>query len=400
MMPNHLKVCRYHLQSFRSRLRDNIVKAGPAQAYGLKGVKAGSAEAIAIVNSILPHSIHCKPGSAPGTGYFQNDFLQPAACKMLFSGHKPLRHLYPKKFEKFPLKTVTIMCAIIHGVLEGMKVDPNAKKKKRSSPGEPNQDKLYLATVQEYYRIHHKSTCSFEQYQTPHCNVVLPALYWYCIENLVSSAAPIVQVLKKRILVLTAEHFTNNDLSPEELAKYQPVPARPPSSELPPARAKLKPRPHLPPNDKDDEVEGWEDAPPPTVANSPLNKTVADKSGAMELKENGNTQVLAAPACKPLSATTPVLASPFAANTKTPTKCKRKAALIASVSPEKRKHLAESKIESPSCKQGAQSNSDAVSTLASVSTMCTVSASDFSKSPASHPTRMSVVIPTKAGPGE
>ncbi|CAE6476101.1 unnamed protein product [Rhizoctonia solani] len=418
--------------------------AGLLEAYRLKGVKQGSPEAISIVDSFLPHNLHRKPSLMEGTRYFQHKFLRPAACKMLFSGHKPLGKLYPETFEKFPLKTLAIMCAIIHGVLEAFKVDLNTKMKKKSQ-GESNQDKMLLASVQEYYRIHHKSTCSFEKYQSARCKVVLPALYRYCIEHSGGRAATVVPAPRRVIQVLTAEHFANDDLSPEELAEYSVVPSSP---KRPRTKVKPKPKPRPPPNDEDDEVdelEGREEvAPlPPTVANSSLNKTesatrtvLADKLQAVEPEEDDNAQLSAAPgpsgnlsphhdtaakaapssthltksagsklmatlsspALQHSSATTHVLASPFTPETPTPAKRKRKAASTASVSPAKRKRLAESDLESPSRKRGGQSNSDAVSAPGLVSTSRTTSASDSSKSPSSCRMAMSVVIQTKARP--
>ncbi|KDN43569.1 hypothetical protein RSAG8_05946, partial [Rhizoctonia solani AG-8 WAC10335] len=382
ILPGHLRVSRYRLQSFRSRLRDNTVKAGLLEAYRLKGVKQGSPEAISIVDSFLPHNLHHKPSSIEGTRYFQHKFLGPATCKMLFSGHKPLGKLYPETFEKFPLKTLAIMCAIIHGVLEAFKVDPNTKMKKKSQ-GESNQDKMLLASVQEYYRIHRKSTRSFEKYQSTCCKVVLPALYWYSVV----------------IQVLMAEHFANDDLSPKELAEYSVVlrVAAEVSPKSAPVKPKLKLRP--PPNDEDDELSA---APGPSRNLSPHRDTAAKAAPSSthltKLVGSKLVATLSSPALQHSSATTHVLASPFTPETPTPAKRKRKAASTVLVSPAKRKRLAESDLESPSRKQGGQSNSDAVSAPGSVSTSRTASASDSSKSPGSRQMAMSVVIQTKAGP--
>ncbi|KDN34369.1 hypothetical protein RSAG8_12535, partial [Rhizoctonia solani AG-8 WAC10335] len=252
----HVDTCRFRLQSFRSRLRDKAKDAGLLTAYGLEGIKQGSSEAISIVDSLLPHGLHRKPGAAEGYGFFQHPFLRPAAAQMFFTGRRPIGKRYPDKFgPSFPLKVMAVMCAIIHGALEGYKVRPKLPGKKQTK-----DEKMSLASVQEYYSIHRKSSKLFESEQGAYCRLVMPAIYKYCVEHSGGDSAAFAPPPQKRkIQVLTAEQFGKNDPSPEDMmewgvdplvaAESSPKPKPTPRFELsspfqePPARLKAKPKP-------------------------------------------------------------------------------------------------------------------------------------------------------------
>ncbi|KAG8758514.1 hypothetical protein FRC11_003523 [Ceratobasidium sp. 423] len=291
VMEQVLIAVRLRLHSFRGRLCDNAVKAGLLSAYGLAGVKQGSPEAKSIMNSILPHGVHQKVGAPAGTGYFQHTFLKDATCQMLFSGCKPLGKLHPDKFEKFPLRTLVIICAIIHGVIEAYTYD-----KKTSGRGMKKEDQMSQDQVCKYYKIHRKTSKFFESEQKLRCDYELLMLYKYCIEQ-VGTTVPAQASKKRKIEVLTAEHFANDDPSPEDWEKLgsllvtktgsPPPEPTPPTQSLPPkptpqtkSNASLsqpRPRPKQPEPTSDDEECGVEPerglgSVPPARVNTPSDK--------------------------------------------------------------------------------------------------------------------------------
>ncbi|EUC59363.1 transmembrane protein, putative, partial [Rhizoctonia solani AG-3 Rhs1AP] len=148
----HFKAVKLRIQAFRGRLRDLITKAGPGIliAYDMQGLSQGSPKAIAAIDSKLPHNIHIKPGSKKGFGWFQHDFILEAVYHVLCVGRSPIAGEYPELFREFPTRLVTLICAIIHGILEKFKLKPRMGNKNK-------EEQLLLAEVSSYYKIHSKT---------------------------------------------------------------------------------------------------------------------------------------------------------------------------------------------------------------------------------------------------
>ncbi|CAE6467646.1 unnamed protein product [Rhizoctonia solani] len=200
------------IHSFCGRLRGTVLVAGGGllNAYGLKGCSQGSAEAIKVIDSILPHGVHVKPGSQRGYGFFQHEFILEAIYQILFTGRHPLGRRYPEKFQVFPPRLVTLTCSITHGVLDKYKLEPRTGNKNKD-------EQLSLADVLSYYKIHRKTMKLFELNQNDRFKIVLPLLSQRCFERAgIDQSAPVVQ--PRAFKALTAEDFAHDEPTEEEIA--------------------------------------------------------------------------------------------------------------------------------------------------------------------------------------
>ncbi|KAG8762195.1 hypothetical protein FRC11_010522 [Ceratobasidium sp. 423] len=184
-----VEAVKLRIQSFWGRLRNVCVEAGLFMVYGLGKVEQGLDKAIEIIDAILPHELHQKPGSAPGLGWFQHNFIGEVIYRMIFKGWHPL----------------------IHGILEKYKVKP-------MPPGEcrTNDENLSLQDVEEYYKIHRKTMRLFVSEQREHCyDIILPLLQKRCFER-GGTAKPAPVKTSKKVEVLTAGHFAKDEPTEEE----------------------------------------------------------------------------------------------------------------------------------------------------------------------------------------
>ncbi|CUA75654.1 hypothetical protein RSOLAG22IIIB_11905 [Rhizoctonia solani] len=220
------RAVKVRIHAFRGHLCTTITDAGGGllKAYGLEGHAQGSATACEIIDSILPHGVHVKPGSEPGFGYFQHKFI--------------LEAIY-----RFPVRFVTLVCSIMHGVLDKFRLKPH--------PGNMNkEDQLSLSDVLANYKIHRKSMRLFKENQRPHFNFVFLSLPKLCFERAgVFESATIPE--SREVPELTANDFAQDEPTEEEMIALGLPPtttatsgsSHPPHlSTTPPAAAKqLKP---------------------------------------------------------------------------------------------------------------------------------------------------------------
>ncbi|CAE6458151.1 unnamed protein product [Rhizoctonia solani] len=209
MSKANFQAIKARIQSFRSRLCKTCSEAGTGllKVYGLEGLPQGSPEAIKVIDSLLPHGAHLKPGSKPGYGFFQHDFIFKVIYQILFGGRHPLAQAHPDLFRKFPPHLVTLTTSIIHGILEKYKLKPHKGNKTKD-------DQLLLPEVLSYYKIHRKTMKLFASEQEDRFEIVMSLLHKRCFERAgIDRAAP---TKPKKIEVLTASHFARDEPTEEE----------------------------------------------------------------------------------------------------------------------------------------------------------------------------------------
>ncbi|CAE6445809.1 unnamed protein product [Rhizoctonia solani] len=144
---NKLRAIKYRITTWQGKLKDAI-KPKVAGAYGL----TGTADKVkAAVDELLDHEFHRRPGSEPGTGYYQHPLLQIAFDATVFSkrkGKPPIGAKFSKMFVKMPLPTIALLCAIIHFLLETSRSDDSE---------EECDDSIIREMLEEYYEDHLQS---------------------------------------------------------------------------------------------------------------------------------------------------------------------------------------------------------------------------------------------------